>query len=79
MHYNIMHEVLRNRDESSSKYYPEIPCVVSKSLIAKYQRNHKCKAVSNLVIPICGDKNGRSKSKARAFAFRRCSRKRFYL
>jgi IS605 OrfB family transposase len=48
--------MLRNRDESSSKYYPEIPCVVSKSLIAKYQRNRKCKAVSNLVIPICGDK-----------------------
>ncbi len=49
-------QMLRNRDESSSKYYPELPCVVSKSLIAKYQRNHKCKTVSNLVIPICGDK-----------------------
>jgi putative transposase len=48
--------MLRNRDQASSKYYPEIPCVVSKSLIAKYQRNPKCKAVSNLVIPICGDK-----------------------
>jgi hypothetical protein len=33
-----------------------LPCVVSKSLIAKYQRNRKCHAVSNLVIPICGDK-----------------------
>jgi IS605 OrfB family transposase len=48
--------MLRNRDESSSKYYPEIPCVISKSLIAKYQRNRKCSTVSNLVIPICGDK-----------------------
>jgi IS605 OrfB family transposase len=48
--------MLRNRDEASSKYYPEIPCVVSKSLIAKYQRNQKCKTASNLVIPICGDK-----------------------
>jgi IS605 OrfB family transposase len=48
--------MLRNRSESSSKYYPEIPCVVSKSLIAKYQRNRKCRSVSNLVIPICGDK-----------------------
>ena len=48
--------MLRNRDEASSKYYPELPCVVSKSLIAKYQRNRKCRAVANLVIPICGDK-----------------------
>jgi len=26
--------MLRNRDESSSRYYPELPCVISKSLIA---------------------------------------------
>jgi IS605 OrfB family transposase len=51
-----VNRMLRNRDEASSKYYPEIPCVVSKSLIAKYQRNHKCLTVSNLVIPVCGDK-----------------------
>jgi IS605 OrfB family transposase len=48
--------MLRNRTETSSKYYPELPSVVSKSLIAKYQRNGKCRAVANLVIPICGDK-----------------------
>ena len=48
--------MLRNRGEASSKYYPEIPSVVSKSLIAKYQRNRKCRSVSNLVIPVCGDK-----------------------
>ena len=48
--------MLRNLEQASSKYYPEIPCVVSKSLIAKYQRNRKCRTVSNLVIPICGDK-----------------------
>lgn len=48
--------MLRNRGESSSKYYPEIPCVISKSLIAKYQRNPKCRTVSSLIIPICGDK-----------------------
>jgi len=48
--------MLRNRDEASSKYYPELPSVVSKSLIAKYQRNRKCETVSHLVIPICGDK-----------------------
>ena len=48
--------MLKKRFESSSKYYPEIPCVVSKSLIAKFQKNPKCRAVKNLVIPICGDK-----------------------
>src|SRR5207302_4984116 len=26
------------------------------SLIAKYQRNKKCRAVTNLVLPLCGDK-----------------------
>ncbi len=48
--------MLRNRGEASSKYYPELPSVVSKSLIAKYQRNRKCRTASNLIIPICGDK-----------------------
>lgn len=48
--------MLNERHRSSSKYYPELPCVVSKSLIAKYQRNLKCRSVSNVVIPICGDK-----------------------
>ena len=47
--------MLHLRECSSSKYYPEIPCVVAKSLIVKYQRNPKCVAVSNIVLPICGD------------------------
>lgn len=51
-----VHEMLAHRDKSSSKYYSTIPCVVAKSLITKYQRNRKCKSVSNVVIPICGDK-----------------------
>ena len=49
-------QMLRNRDRSSSKYYPSIPSVVAKSLIAKYQNNPKCRTMSNVVIPICGDK-----------------------
>lgn len=49
-------KMLKDRTKRSSKYYPDIPCVVSKSLISKYQRNKKCKSVKNLVIPICGDK-----------------------
>jgi IS605 OrfB family transposase len=48
--------MLTHRDQTSSKYYTTIPCVVAKSLITKYQRNRKCKSVSNIVIPICGDK-----------------------
>jgi len=49
--------MLHHRDSSSSKYYADlVPCVVSKSLIVKYQRNRKCQRVQNLVIPVCGDK-----------------------
>jgi putative transposase len=49
--------MLAHRDWSSSKHYSDlVPCVVSKSLISKYQRNLKCKQVRNLVIPVCGDK-----------------------
>lgn len=49
-------EMLDDRGKSSSKFYPTIPCVVAKSLIAKYQRNPRCKSVKHLVLPICGDK-----------------------
>lgn len=48
--------MLANRDKRSSKDYPALPCVLSKSLIAKYQRNKKCKHVKSLVLPVCGDK-----------------------
>ena len=48
--------MMEHRERASSVFYPEIPCVIAKSLIAKYQRNQKCKVVKNLVLPICGDK-----------------------
>jgi len=48
--------MLHNRQLSSSKYYPELPCVIAKSLITKYQRNKKLVTVKNIVLPICGDK-----------------------
>ncbi len=48
--------MLKRRTESSSKHYPELPCVISKSLIAKYQRNPKCRGINKLVMPVCGDK-----------------------
>jgi len=49
-------EMIHNRKLASSKYWPSVPCVVAKSLITKYQRNKKCRAIRSLVIPICGDK-----------------------
>jgi IS605 OrfB family transposase len=49
-------QMLAHRDQTSSKYYSTVPCVVAKSLATKYQKNQKCKSVSNIVIPICGDK-----------------------
>ena len=49
-------QMLAHRDQTSSKYYTTVPCVVAKSLITKYQNNKKCKSVQNVVIPICGDK-----------------------
>ena len=48
--------MLEDRTKSSSKYYKEIPCVLTKSLISKYQRNKKLKQVKNRVLPVCGDK-----------------------
>ena len=48
--------MLKDRSKSSSRHWPDLPCVISKSLISKYQKNLKCRHVENLVIPICGDK-----------------------
>lgn len=49
--------MLSDRTLSSSKYYADlVPCVISKSLITKYQRNPQCKNVDRPVLPICGDK-----------------------
>ena len=48
--------MLVRRELSSSKFYPEVPCVTAKSLVAKYQRNKRCRAVRNLVLALCGDK-----------------------
>lgn len=53
---SAVNEMLANRDKTSSKYYPDIPCVIAKSLITKYQRNHRCQSVKRIVLPICGDK-----------------------
>lgn len=49
-------QMLADSSRHSSRDYPSIPCVVAKSLINKYQRNWRCKSVTHLVLPICGDK-----------------------
>lgn len=54
--------MLNRRGESSSKHYPELPCVISKGLMAKYQRNPKCRSIRKLVLPVCGDKGRQIKS-----------------
>ncbi len=48
--------MIKDRTKSSSKYYKEIPCILAKSLIHKYQRNKKLKSIKRLVLPVCGDK-----------------------
>ena len=52
----VVKEMLSDRTKNSSKHWKTIPCVVSKSLISKYQRNKKCNSVKKLAIQICGDK-----------------------
>lgn len=49
-------EMLRDRTKCSTKFFPELPSVLAKALIAKYQRNRRCKNVRSLVLPLCGDK-----------------------
>lgn len=48
--------MLKDRAKSSSKYYKEIPCVLAKSLISRYQKNKKLKSVKRYILPVCGDK-----------------------
>lgn len=63
---NILHSLsevcvsrmLKNRKNTSSKHYKEIPCILSKSLARKYQRNKKLKQVKNLVLPVCATECG---------------------
>jgi hypothetical protein len=61
----VVKRMLQDRSATSSKHYKEVPCVVAKSLSAKYQRNPKCKSVKRIVIPICGDKGKQIKTEAR--------------
>ena len=52
----ILDRMLSNRDLTSTSLYKEVPSVVAKGLSAKYQRNPKCKRVTRLCLPVCGDK-----------------------
>lgn len=59
--------MLRNRQMSSTADYPELPSVLSKALIRKYQRNVKCKAVKRMVLAVCGDKGKQIKLEEAGF------------
>jgi IS605 OrfB family transposase len=48
--------MLKERDKSSTTDYPELPSVLAKALIRKYQRNGKCEKLNRIVLPVCGDK-----------------------
>ncbi len=54
--------MIENRHLNSSKYWKEIPCVVANTLMAKYQKNLKCKKIKNIVIPICGTRGAQVKA-----------------
>ena len=45
---NAARGMIKDRSLSSSKHWKTIPCVIAKSLIAKYQRNPKCKNIKKL-------------------------------
>lgn len=53
--------MLKRRKLSSTKHYPELPSVIAKGMIRKYQQNQKCLKIRNLAIPLCGDKGSRIK------------------
>lgn len=74
-----VNRMLEDRTKSSSKYYKEIPCVLAKSLISKYQRNKKLKQVKNLVLPVCGDKGKQVKIVKGVSGFQPSSKNLFYL
>lgn len=63
----LVKQMLANRSKTSSKFYKGIPCVLAKSLIVKYQQNPKCKAVSKLILPVCGDKGRQIKTVSGGF------------
>jgi putative transposase len=48
--------MMANRQQTSTRFYPEIPSVIAKSLSTKYQRNPKCHKVTHLSLPICGER-----------------------
>src|SRR5436190_16578590 len=52
----VLARMLSRRDQSSSKFYKEVSCVLAKSLSTKYQRNLDCKRVTRICLPVCGDK-----------------------
>jgi transposase len=59
--------MLKNRSKDSTKDYPELPSVLAKALIRKYQRNAQCQNASKLVLAVCGDKGKQVKLNPEGF------------
>ena len=57
--------MLVHRELPSSKFYPELPYVIAKSLVARYQRNKRCRVARKLVLPLSGDKGRQIKLEGR--------------
>lgn len=51
----VLGRMIANPDKRSTKYYKELPSVVAKGLISKYQANPKCRVVRRIALPIHGD------------------------
>jgi len=54
--HRCVRRMLRNRAQDSTRHYPELPSVLAKALIRKYQRNWECRKVTKLILAVCGDK-----------------------
>jgi len=54
--FEAVEQMLANREKTSTKFYPNIPSVIAKSLKTKYQCNPRCQSVKHLILPICSDK-----------------------
>lgn len=64
---NCAVRMLKDRDKNSTSDYPELPSVLSKALIRKYQQNSECKNVNRLVLLVCGDKGKQVKLEKEGF------------
>src|ERR1700736_1667253 len=59
--------MLKHRDKGSTSDYPELPSVLVKALVRKYQRNTRCKTLNRIALAVCGDKGKQVKLESGGF------------